>query len=430
MGKSLTEIAKSVILKESNDGTPDRDAQKSTENSSTLRPGSRGPEGRFANPGSNPPDADDYEDLGPALVSPDGQDGPSKASRSMGKDKSRSSVSSVGAEPMNSLQEDEEMEIEMTEELEDFINELSEQGLSEDEILEAIEENFEVLDEEEGTSAVATSAPKRPATKSSEGASLEENEELAEQFQADRQRIMSEHVNVLLKGENLSEDFREKAETIFESAVNARVEQETTILEEAYDMAVNEAVEDIKAELTEQVNDYLNYVVENWIKENEIAIETGLRTEITEDFISGLKNLFAEHYIDIPEDKTNIVEELGSKVQELEEQLNESIKTQVDLTKQLNESRKFEALVEAFDGLTVTEAEKLRTLAEGVEFTNSEDFSKKIQTLKESYLKKETRIEGQPLDLVESADDTKVSTESLTGPMSSYVRALGKKLPN
>lgn len=335
---------------------------------------------------------------------------------------------------MGSLSEDEEVEIEMSEELEDFINELSEQGLTEDEILEAIEENFEVLDEEETTSsspAASSAAPKRPfnrglADRPSSGESIPVNED----FEENRKRIMSEHVEALLKGENLSEDFREKAETIFESAVNTRLNEEVSLMEEAYDMAVNEAVEDIKAELTEQVNDYLNYVVENWIKENEIAIESGLRTEITEDFISGLKNLFAEHYIDIPEDKTDIVEELGSKVAELENQLNESIENQIQLTKQLNESKKFEALVESCEGLTATEVEKLRTLAEGVEFTNTEDFSNKLHTLKESYFKKSVSSESQPLDLVESADNSKVSTESLTGHMSSYVRALGKKLPN
>ena len=150
---------------------------------------------------------------------------------------------------------------------------------------------------------------------------------------------------------------------------NVRVEEEVQTLEEAYAAALEEEVAKIRQELSEQVDSYLNYVVEEWVKENEVAIETGLRTELTEDFISGLRNLFAEHYIDIPEDKVTVVESLGSQVEDLQDKLNEQIERNVGLSRQINEAKQFEVLVTACEGLTDTQAAKLRALAENVEFS-------------------------------------------------------------
>jgi hypothetical protein len=196
-----------------------------------------------------------------------------------------------------------------------------------------------------------------------------------------------EDIEAMLAGENLSEEFKEKATTIFEAAVNSRV---TAIVEEVENELATQfeaAVEEVKEELAEKIDSYLNYMVEEWINENELAIEQGLRAEIVEDFITGLRNLFVEHYIDIPEDKVDIVTELTNRVEELEESLNEQINSAVALKQEVNEHKKFEAIYDACDGLTQTQVEKMKSLAEGVEFTTEEEFAAKLETLKESYFK-------------------------------------------
>lgn len=434
MAKSLTETAKSVLMKEGmipsvspmDAGDPDRGARSMTPNMSTLRPMSRGPEGRFATPGSTPPGgAEEAEDLGgqtPTSGMPTANFG-AVASGKVGKDTTRSGQSAVGAEPYGSVKKSPtaevmEEEFEISEELEAFVSELMEQGLSEEEIAEAIEENFELVSEEKD----------EKEDEKEEDDEDEDKKEMKESSHMKRKEMMKEHVNALLAGENLSEDFRAKAETIFESAVATRVEEEVQTLEEAYAAALEEEVAKIHEQLLEQVDDYLNYVVEQWVAENEVAIETGLRTELTEEFISGLRTLFAEHYIDIPEEKVTVVESLGSKVEELEAKLNEEIDRNVGLTKQLNESKKFEVLVDACDGLTDTQASKLRSLAENIEFTNADEYSRKVETLRESYFPSNVDS-SKVLDLTEETDGKSFIAETTQGPMAAYVKALGKSLP-
>jgi len=201
-----------------------------------------------------------------------------------------------------------------------------------------------------------------------------------------------EDVEAMLQGEELSEEFKNKAATIFEAAVTSKV---VAIVEEVEKELVEQfeiAVEEIKEDLAAKVDDYLNYMVEEWVKENQVAIETGLRAEIVEDFISGLRDLFAEHYIDIPEDKVNVVEELSAKVEELEDSLNEQIKSAVELKKELNEHKKIEAIYTACEGLTQTQVEKMKSLAEGVDFTTDEEFTSKLETIKESYFKNPAKV--------------------------------------
>ena len=428
MAKSLTETAKSVLMKEGmipststyGAGDPDRGAMQRTPNMATLRPGAA--EGRFATPGSTPPGgSEEAEDLGgqtPTSGMPTANFG-AVASGKVGKDTSRSGQSTVAAEPYGSVKKSPtaevmEEEFEISEELEAFVSELMEQGLSEEEIAEAIEENFELVSEEKD--------------EDEKDEDDEDKKKMKESSHMKRKEMMKEHVNALLAGENLSEDFRAKAETIFESAVATRVEEEVQTLEEAYAAALEEEVAKIHEQLTEQVDDYLNYVVEQWVAENEVAIETGLRTELTEEFISGLRTLFAEHYIDIPEEKVTVVESLGSKVEELEAKLNEEIDRNVGLTKQLNESRKFEVLVDACDGLTDTQASKLRSLAENIEFTNADEYSRKVETLRESYFPSNVDA-SKVLDLNEETDGKSFIAETTQGPMAAYVKALGKSLP-
>jgi len=202
---------------------------------------------------------------------------------------------------------------------------------------------------------------------------------------------IKEDLDALLGGENLSEEFVTKASTIFEAAVIARAEEVIAEAEISLQEQFESAVEEIKEDLAAKVDDYLNYMVEEWMKENALAIEKGLRAEIVEDFITGLKGLFEEHYIDIPEEKVQVVEELTSKVEELENALNEQIARGIELTKSLNEQKKIEAIYTACEGLTQTQVEKLKSLAEGVEFTTEEEFVAKVDVLKESYFRTEVK---------------------------------------
>jgi hypothetical protein len=303
-------------------------------------------------------------------------------------------------------EDDEKMEkcnedLELSEELEDFIAEAIEAGLSEEEIMEAIDENFEFVSEE--------------------------SEEIAEELE-NYEVDMTEHVNALLEGENLSEEFHAKATTIFEAAVKAKLEEEVALLEQAYAETLEERISEIVEQLSTDVDDYLNYVIEQWIEENEVAVESALRSELTEDFISGLRALFAEHYIDVPEDSVNVVEELSSTVEELEAKLNEEIERNVHLTAALNESVKYELVSQVCEGLTTTQAEKLKSLAENVAFTDEDEFIEKISTLRENYFPTAVKTD-EVLDRVESQDPKMISESNLEGPMSRYVQALGKSLP-
>ena len=422
MAKSLTETAKAILMKESNDASPDRDATKSNENMASLKPGSKAVEGQIVNPGADSDTGNKAQDLGPALVKQGDVPPSAKAAGGIKKDTSPSAKSAVAAEtPKKSAEvmeedlEQEEYEVvyeensedddfEISEEVQAFIDAMLEEGATEDEIAAALEENFEF----------------------SEGEEVME-EEAEEEYEVD----MSEHVDALLQGEELSEEFKEKALTIFEAAVKQKVEAEIALMEQAFAETLEEEVAAIQEELSSNVDDYLNYVVEQWVSDNEVAIEAGLRTELTEDFISGLKTLFAEHYIDLPEDKVSVVEELGSKVDELEGKLNEEIERSVALSKQLNESKKFEVVASAVEGLTATQAEKLKSLAEGVEFSSTEEFSAKVKTIRENYFPSNSVKSENVLDKAESSTDGKgMIAEELQGPMAHYVKALGKKLPN
>ena len=197
---------------------------------------------------------------------------------------------------------------------------------------------------------------------------------------------MKEDVDALFgDDETISEEFKSKVSTIFEARVADRVSQIEEETEEKYAGMLEEAVESIRADLTEKVDDYLSYVVEQWMKDNEIAIESGLRSELTEDFIAGMRNLFAEHYIDVPAEKVDLVDELAGKVEELESKLNEEIERAVDLKKSLVESRKVEMTREVCEGLTDTQVEKIKSLAESVQFSTEDEYKQKLETIRENY---------------------------------------------
>lgn len=252
-------------------------------------------------------------------------------------------------------------------------------------------------------------APYVPEETEVDGDIVSEEDELEAVHNAKEERKekmkkkMKEDMDALMSGEDLSEEFVSKATTIFEAAVLARAEEVIIEAEAELQEQFEIAVEEVKEELAAKLDDYLNYMVQEWVTENELAIEKGLRAEIIEDFIGGLHNLFKEHYIDIPVEKVDVVESLTARVEELEESLNEQITVAVELTKDLNEAKKIEAIYTACEGLTQTQVEKLKTLAENVDFTTGDEFAEKLETLKESYF----------TESVKSADKSALDDEVL-----------------
>ena len=234
---------------------------------------------------------------------------------------------------------------------------------------------------------------------------------------------VTEDVAALTNGEDLSEEFKTKAATIFEAAVITRVKAEVTKLQEEFDNQLAEQVEEIKEGLVEKVDGYLNYVVEQWIAQNEIALESGMKSEILESFVQGLKGVFEEHYIDVPEEKFDVLGDMQEKLEQLESKLNETVATNVDLTKQINEQKRIASVVDAADGLADTDVEKFKGLAEELTYEDADSFKKKLQTIRENYFtNKSTNT------LVESiVTDSPVITEeykAVDPTMKSYLSVL------
>lgn len=241
---------------------------------------------------------------------------------------------------------------------------------------------------------------------------------------------MKEDIDALLSGENLSEEFATKATTIFEAAVTTRVEE---IVEEMENELVEQfqvAVDEIKEDLASKVDDYLTYMTEEWMKENQIAIDKGLRAEVVEDFIGGLHKLFAEHYIDIPEEKVDVVEELSAKVDELEEQYNAQVRASIELKKELNEHKKIEAVHTVCEGLTQTQVEKMKSLAESIEYTTETEFSSKLETLKESYFQSSVKVANNSAldDEVHIEEEVKKAKGSSDSLIESYAKTISQTL--
>jgi hypothetical protein len=234
---------------------------------------------------------------------------------------------------------------------------------------------------------------------------------------------VTEDVAALTNGEDLSEEFKTKAATIFEAAVITRVKAEVSKLQEEFDNQLAEQVEEIKEGLVEKVDGYLNYVVEQWIAQNEIALESGMKSEILESFVQGLKGVFEEHYIDVPEEKFDVLGDMQEKLEQLESKLDETVANNVDLTKQINEQKRIAAVVEAGDGLADTDVEKFKGLAEELTYEDADSFKKKLQTIRENYFtNKSTNT------LVESVvTDSPVITEeykAVDPTMKSYLSVL------
>jgi len=203
-------------------------------------------------------------------------------------------------------------------------------------------------------------------------------------FDTDKEES-TKHVDALLEGEQFSEEFRTKATTIFEGAVNTKVKVAVGHLEEQFDEQLGQAVEDVKSELTEQVDKYLNYVVEQWMEDNKLALDRGIRTELSEDFMLGLKSLFEEHYIDVPEAKIDVFDDMAARVEDLEEKLNLEIDKNITLSEKITDYEKNSIVEGVSYGLSEVQSEKLKELVESVECDSTEEFKSKVETLKKSY---------------------------------------------
>jgi len=262
----------------------------------------------------------------------------------------------------------------------------------------------------------------------------EDEEEVKAGYKMENKKLKKEDLDInvkddmdaLVSGEDLSEEFKTKASTIFEAAVSAKVisevNQRVDELETNYNIEMSEAKEEHLSTVTEKVDGYLNYVTEEWMKENELAVEKGIRSELVEDFMTGLKNLFTEHYIDIPEEKVDLVDDLFEKVEELEQKLDESINTSVDVKKELADYKKSETLREVSENLADTEKEKLGKLAEGIDFEDKTQYSEKLEVIKENYFpKQQSETITEELENTEEEQDI---SESVDPVMSKYASAL------
>jgi len=273
--------------------------------------------------------------------------------------------------------------------------------------------------------AVKHEGSKSLSTKPSDAsAKMEETEDGEEEILAETEYDFTEDVDALVAGEELSEEFRAKAATIFEAAVTAKVNAEVAALQEAFEATLTEEVESIKTELAEKVDDYLTYAAKTWMEENALQVEHGIKTEMAESFFNGLKGLFLEHNFTVPEEKFNLLDGMVEEIDDMEAKLNEQIDANIALNKRIGEFVKMEIVNECATGLAETQKEKLASLAEGVEFETEADFRKKIETIKESYFtrKAETAAAVEP---TEEASEPLVE-ETVSGSMSKYVDALAR----
>ncbi len=282
---------------------------------------------------------------------------------------------------------------------------------------ETVDEESETISEEEEEVVAEEGGEEEVAEEGDE-----EEEVVEEEFD------IEEDVNALLAGEELSEEFQEKARTIFETAIRSKVFEIKEQLQETYENALVEEVEFIKQELTERLDAYLEYVADEWIQENALAVEHGLKTEMTESFLQGMKGLFEDHYVSIPEDRYDVIESMVDKLDEMEEKLNEQIERNIALNRRLAESVADVIFADVAEGLALSQKDKLASLAENVEFDSEENYREKLVTLRESYFP--TRPAGTQRDDSETlSEETSYGsdlTESVSPMMGAYLQTLSR----
>ena len=344
-------------------------------------------------------------------------------------------------------EEDSEEEEDEEEEVEEAVKEEDEEeGDSEEEEEEPAEESFEIpktknqmlkniYDQVNKMKKSDLSGKYESILKATQEV-VKEEEEVTEEAETTKIQAVSpqeiappnveDDVEALVSGEEgLSEEFKKKASTIFEAAVHAKVVDEVNKRMEEQAKEVDASKDEFQKELTEKVDGYLTYVVEEWMKENELAIERGIRSELVEDFMSGLKTLFTEHYIDLPEEKVDMVDDLFTKVEELEGSLDEEINRGVELQKELAQYKKTDALKSATKDLADTDSEKIEKLAEGIEFENTEQYIEKLNVLKESYFPKSDAVTSEITETDETIEvQSEATPEKLDESMEHYTSAI------
>ncbi len=375
----------------------------------------------------------DYEDLGPALVKPDQKSGQTKAGDKVKKDSGAPTKGAAPAEKPSKMKEDaDEDEKENDKEDDKDEDEIMEMPKTKSGMIQAMYDNMNKMKK----SDIAASYGKVMAAM--KGMPDEEDEEEKEESksvnkEAVEQRVksidISADVAALTSGDDsLSEDFKTKAATIFEAAVKSKVKSEIERLEDEYSSELTEAKEKVKEQLVTKVDNYLNYVVEQWMADNELAIEKGIKGEIAEDFIGGLKQLFEDHYIDVPDEKYDILEAKEKELEDLKSKVNEMVEKSVEDKTVIDSFTKDEIFESTVDGMADTEKEKMKSLVEDISFEGADAYKKKLDTIKESYFgtKKEAPAETTNVDAINEDSNEGNTVVDMSNSMSRYTAAISR----
>jgi hypothetical protein len=357
--------------------------------------------------GTTPGQTGSWEDLGgptPENYKPDDNSAELKTpAATLAQVKDVVNAKAQAAMPMQGVKEEAEDEIEDEEEVVSEDSETSEETVS--------EASEEVEEKEEKSHKKG-----HKKTEEDEEDDDEEDDEMKEEFD------IEEDVNALLEGEELSEEFQEKARIIFEAAIKSKVAEIKEQLEASYEQTLVEEIQTIKEDLTDRVDAYLEYVADEWIEENALAVEHGLKTEMTESFLEGMKSLFEDHYVTIPEDKYDVIESMVDKLDEMEGKLNEQIERNVALNRRLAESVADVIFADVAEGLALSQKDKLASLAENVEFDSEDNYREKLVTLRESYFPSNTGTQRNTSENL--SEETDMNIQSVSGTMSAYLQTL------
>ena len=383
----------------------------------------------------------EVQDMGPAVTSPTDKSGPGTsagkkakevkgdaAQKSEGKPDSGDSPNDGQKKVAKALAAGDEVEMKDDQEVISETDKEETSEMSKMEMIKAMKDMETEMKDMSMEMVKATYDKMKEMMSKMEGTTSEEDKEKeALQKEAVEQRIktidVTEHVEALMSGEgDLTDEFKKKAATVFESAVKSKVRDEVTRLQENYDNEIAEGIKSNKSELTEKVDTYMNYVVEEWMKENELAVERGLKGEIAEDFIAGLKQLFEDHYVDIPDDKYDVLQAQSDKIAELEEKVNKTLDESIEYKKSNDDLTRDKVISEMSSDLADTEIEKFKGLTEDVDFGNEEDFKGKLETLKESYFPKTIKETTENIDNVETGPAQDID---ITDSMAAYSKAIG-----
>ena len=299
---------------------------------------------------------------------------------------------------------------------------------------EEVEVEGDVVAEEEQTTEDQADVVSEEETTESEEQEVvaeeesSEEEEVVAEEQIEDSIDVEEDLTALLEGEELSEEFQNKARTIFEAAIKTKISEVKSELQEQYEKTIVEEVASVKAELAERVDAYLEYVSDEWMSENKLAVEAGLKTEMTDSFLTGMKSLFEDHYVTIPEEKYDVLNSMVEKLDEMEGKLNEQINKNVALNKRLAESTSDVILADVSEGLAVTQKDKLATLAENVEFDGEDNYREKLVTLRNSYFPANPGAPKQQTENLSEGAETGHQQPAVTGSMESYLKAISRSV--